>query len=120
MSLEDMLSDVLTSVYGACFVGVVGTDGLGIRAVVDEGEEAYDLELAELEISALAASAAAASGRIGSGAVRSLTIEADGLTYLAVLLEPGYYAALCLHSEANVERGRQALYRLAEVVRSEL
>ena len=120
MSLDDILYETLDTVHGARFVGLVGTDGLGIRAAISEDDEGYDLELAELEIAALAASAAAAAGRIGSGTLQTLSIETEDMTYLAALVAPGYYAALCIRSDANVERGRAALHRMAERIQIEL
>jgi predicted regulator of Ras-like GTPase activity (Roadblock/LC7/MglB family) len=120
MSLDDILYEAIDSVRGARFAGIIGTDGLGVRMAYSDDTEDYDLELADLELSALASSAAAASDRIGTGALRDLIVESDALTYMASLLKPGYYAVLGMRSDANVERGRFAVYRMIDRMQQEL
>lgn len=120
MSIDDILYEAIDTVRGAKFAGLVGSDGLGIRMAFDDDDEGYDLELAEIELAQIAATASAASGRIGSGPLRELTLEADDLTYLASLVSPGYYAVLGMRSDANVDRGRYAVYRMIERIKNEL
>jgi predicted regulator of Ras-like GTPase activity (Roadblock/LC7/MglB family) len=120
MTIDDILYEAIDTVRGVKFAGLVGTDGLGVRMAFDEDDEGYDLELAEIEIAQIAATASAASNRIGSGPLRDLVIEADDLTYLASLIHPGYYAVLGIRSDANIDRGRFAVYRIIERVKREL
>jgi len=120
MSIDDILYEAIDSVRGVKFAGLVGTDGIGIRIAFDGDDEGYDLELAEIELAQIAATASAASGRIGSGPLRDLMIEADDLTYLASLVQPGYYAILGIRSDANVDRGRFAVYHMIDRIRNEL
>jgi predicted regulator of Ras-like GTPase activity (Roadblock/LC7/MglB family) len=120
MSLTDILYEALDSVPGARFAGVVGTDGLSIEMVYADGDDTYDLGLAELELATIAATVSAASGRIGSGHVLDLTIETEDLTFMASLIIPGYFAVLALPSDGDIGDARYTMRELLVRVEDEL
>lgn len=120
MSLTDILYDALDEVEGARFAGVVATDGLRVEMVYDDDNDDYDLDLAELELATIAAAASAASARIGSGHVLDLTIETEELIFLASLITPGYFAALGLHADGDLDQARETMRDLLNRLREEL
>ncbi|ACL26060.1 hypothetical protein [Chloroflexus aggregans] len=123
MNVTTILNETITSVKGAQFAGIVGTDGLGVAMAYHPAtaELDLDIELAELELAELASRATAAAARIGAGFVRDLVIETDVLLMLAIQIMPGYYGVLGVLSEmANLGKARFALQAMVERLRTEL
>jgi predicted regulator of Ras-like GTPase activity (Roadblock/LC7/MglB family) len=123
MNVTTILNETITSVKGAQFAGIVGTDGLGVAMAYhpDAAELDLDIELAELELAELASRATAAAARIGAGFVRDLVIETDVLLMLAIQIMPGYYGVLgVLNEMANLGKARFALQAMVERLRTEL
>jgi predicted regulator of Ras-like GTPase activity (Roadblock/LC7/MglB family) len=120
MSLTDILNEALDSIPGARFAGVVGTDGLSIEMVFEELDDGFDVGLAELELATLAGAANAASQRLGTGRVHDMTVESEGLIYMATAVSAGYFAVLGIPTDANLGRARFAAHQMAERMRAEL
>ncbi|RMD83419.1 MAG: hypothetical protein D6823_00140 [Chloroflexi bacterium] len=123
MNVTTILNETITSVKGAQFAGIVGTDGLGVAMAYHPAaaELDLDIELAELELAELASRATAAAARIGAGFVRDLVIETDVLLMLAIQIMPGYYGVLgVLNEMANLGKARFALQAMVERLRTEL
>lgn len=120
MSLTDILNEALDAIPGARFAGVVGTDGLSVEMVYDDGEDGFDVGLAELELAGLAASASAASNRLGTGRVRDMVVETEGMTYLGTMVSAGYFAVIGVPPDDNLGKARFTVHQIVERIREEL
>jgi predicted regulator of Ras-like GTPase activity (Roadblock/LC7/MglB family) len=120
MSLTEILNEALDALPGARFAGVVSTDGLSVEMLFEEGDDEFDIGLAELELGTIAASATAASRRLGSGNVQGLTIESEQLVYVLSLVSNGYFAAIGAPASADLGQARQAVRRIVDRIGAEL
>ena len=113
MDLDEILRDVLENLHGVQLAGIVGTDGLGVEMAVADGAS-VQRDAVEIELGELAAVASQAASRLNAGQMRDLILEAEGRTFLATSITPGYYAVLGVNTNGNLGRARFALRQMAE------
>ncbi|MGI8732531.1 MAG: roadblock/LC7 domain-containing protein [Pyrinomonadaceae bacterium] len=102
---KELLESIIEHTEGSLGALIMGTDGIAVEKVLDEGNES-NLDVAAAEFTSLVRSSQRAGKETGLGDLHELVISLEAAVLIMRLLSRDYFVVLAISPEGNLGRGR--------------
>jgi len=117
---RDSLQRMVDRLAGAVAGILMGFDGIAVESYAKPGEENVDIQTVGMELAHAVAQMRKAAEQLDVGRLRELTLKADNLVVLVILLNEEYFVACAVKPEASFGKARYLMRLLAPQIQAEL
>ena len=118
---EELLKEVVEGVDGGLASSILDLEGISVASYAKAGAPGgFDIQTMGAEYSVILKSIHKAASMLESGDPTEITIQAGKVTMLIRIVNPTYFVALTLQTDANLGKARYLLRTRAPALAKEL